>query len=63
MSDSEDQRIPGETVEEKRVPPKRAPKTFLQTVQDHHYGFTADEATAALKRALTRPSAPARRRR
>lgn len=49
MSDSEDQRIPGETVEEKRVPPKRAPKTFLQTVQDHHYGFTADEATAALK--------------
>lgn len=32
--------------------PKRAPKTFLQTLQDHHYGHTADEATARLKEAL-----------
>lgn len=41
--------IPGETVEERRIPPKAAPKTFIQTLADHHYGFTADEATQALK--------------
>lgn len=28
--------------------PQRAPKTFLQTLQDHHYGHTADEATNLL---------------
>ena len=32
--------------------PKRAPKTFLQTVQDHHYGYTADELSAALRECL-----------
>jgi hypothetical protein len=29
-------------------PPKRAPKTFQQTLQDINYGYTADELTAAL---------------
>jgi hypothetical protein len=33
--------------------PKKAPKTFLQTLQDHHYGFTADEATAALHQCIS----------
>jgi hypothetical protein len=37
---------------EREVPPKRAPKTFVQTLQDHHYGHTADEATAALQEAI-----------
>ena len=32
--------------------PKRAPKTFLQTLQDHHYGFTAEECTAKLAEAI-----------
>lgn len=41
--------IPGETVNERVVPPKKAPKTFLQTLADHHYGYTADEATQALR--------------
>jgi hypothetical protein len=34
------------------APPKRAPKTFLQTVQDHHYGYTADELTKALQECI-----------
>lgn len=38
--------------EKKTAPPPRAPKTFLQTLQEHHYGHTADEATARLKEAL-----------
>lgn len=29
-------------------PQQRAPKTFLQTLQDHHYGYTADECTKAM---------------
>lgn len=39
----------GATGADREVPPPRAPKTFLQTLQDHHYGFTADEATQALQ--------------
>ena len=42
-----------EETTDKAIPAKRPPKTFLQTLQDHHYGFTADEATAALQEALT----------
>ncbi len=42
-----------EETTDKVIPPKRAPKTFLQTLQDHHYGFTADEATVALQEALS----------
>lgn len=39
---------------EKKVeaPPKRAPKTFLQTLQDHHWGHTAQEATAKLQECI-----------
>ena len=33
---------------EGKAAPKRAPKTFLQTLQDHHWGHTAAEATAKL---------------
>lgn len=32
---------------------KRGPKTFLQTLQDHHYGYTADECTQKLKEAIS----------
>jgi hypothetical protein len=41
------------TETEKAPPPKRAPKTFLQTLQDHHYGYTADEATKALETCIS----------
>jgi hypothetical protein len=34
-------------------PPKKPPKTFLQTMQDHHYGYTADELTAALQQCIS----------
>ena len=34
------------------APPKRAPKTFLQTLQDHHYGYTAEECTAKMAEAI-----------
>lgn len=34
-------------------PAKRPPKTFVQTLQDHHYGFTADEATNALRECIS----------
>jgi hypothetical protein len=39
-----------EATEEK--PPTRGPKTFAQTLQDHHFGYTAEEATHKLKEAL-----------
>lgn len=42
----------GATGADREVPPPRAPKTFLQTLQDHHYGFTADEATKALQECI-----------
>lgn len=32
--------------------PKRAPKTFLQTLQDINYGHTADELTEALQECI-----------
>src|SRR4051794_6827258 len=32
--------------------PARAPKTFLQTLQDHHYGYTAEECTEKLQQCL-----------
>lgn len=32
--------------------PPRAPKTFLQTVQDIHFGHTADELTTALQECI-----------
>lgn len=32
---------------------KRAPKTFAQTLQDHHYGFTADECTTLMQAAIS----------
>lgn len=35
------------------APPKRAPKTFLQTIQDHLYGHTADDLTTALKECIS----------
>jgi hypothetical protein len=35
------------------APPKRAPKTFLQTMQEHLYGYTADELTAALQTCIS----------
>lgn len=34
------------------APPPRAPKTFIQTLADHHYGHTADEATAKLSECI-----------
>lgn len=37
---------------EANTAPKRAPKTFVQTLQDHHYGYTAQEATDKLAEAL-----------
>lgn len=36
----------------KEKAPPRAPKTFLQTLQDHHWGHTASEATAKLQECI-----------
>ncbi len=48
-----DEKAGGEaTGADREVPPPRAPKTFLQTLQDHHYGYTADEATTALQECI-----------
>ena len=41
-----------EETTDKAVSPKRAPKTFLQTLQDHHYGYTAEEATLKMAEAI-----------
>lgn len=34
------------------APPRRGPKTFLQTLQDHHYGYTAEECTTLMREAI-----------
>lgn len=48
-----DEKAGGEaTGADREVPSPRAPKTFLQTLQDHHYGYTADEATTALQECI-----------
>jgi hypothetical protein len=39
--------------EKEQKQPTRAPKTFAQTLQDHHYGFTAQEATDKLAEAIS----------
>lgn len=38
--------------EKKAEPVKKGRKTFLQTLQDHHYGHSADEATDRLAECL-----------
>jgi hypothetical protein len=37
---------------QKGAQPRRAPKTFLQTLQDIHYGHFSDECTAKLVEAI-----------